>query len=165
MFFLIQQIISQFGDRQSDNTQYVHKEWIFFIYKVPSYKRLDRQFFIQYYSSSDCIDFQFCSTILYYLLCIVYSSLRLSEEHHLKSHWLTVEDAGRVVHFTYNLHPHFQSGRAHQGEVSETSFRHYHKFAEAVSRVTRHWYSNAYVLLRRRRYVNFITLSNKRYIL
>jgi len=27
MFFLTQQVISQFGDRQSDSMQYVHKEW------------------------------------------------------------------------------------------------------------------------------------------
>lgn len=67
-----------------------------------------------------------------------------------------MKDAGRIVHFMYNLHPRLQSRRAYQGEISETSFGHYHKFTEAVPRVTYHWYSHTHALLKRR--INFIAL-------
>lgn len=151
-------IISQFGDRQFDSMQYVHKEYIIYdsLYtKISSYKRLGRQF---------SITLLIIALIFpqYSIVHRVHSFTELSRENHFKS--LTVENAGRVVHLMYNLHPRLQSRRAYQGEVSETSFGHYHKFTETVSRVTCHQYSHTYVaLLQILRYVNFITLQQALY--
>lgn len=147
MSLLIQQIISQFGDRPSDSMQYVCTQRMMFL----TYKSIHVQM------ARPAVDF---ATAISWQSCILmYIPLRLSEENHLKSHSLTVEDAGRVVHLAHNLHPCLQSGRAYQSEVPKASFGHYHKFAEAVSRVAYHWHSHAYAPLQGRRSVDFVTLS------